>query len=86
MTNEEQKSTNDTQTLDHQVSISVFLTLGEAAVDDMAEVRLHADMKETCQSENTIDPSLTHRIIQSSGQKHVLNGLKELHGEKEEDS
>mmetsp|Transcript_17190 Transcript_17190/g.28764 ORF Transcript_17190/g.28764 Transcript_17190/m.28764 type:complete len:249 (+) Transcript_17190:273-1019(+) len=85
MTNEKKETTNDAKSLDDKVAVAVLLRLGKTAVDDMTEIRLHADVKESSQSQNTVDPGITSWVIQSSRNKHILNSLQKLHREEEED-
>jgi hypothetical protein len=63
VTDEQKESTNNAETLDDQITITVLLRLGKTAVDDMAEIGLHADMEESSKSQHTVDPSITSGII-----------------------
>ena len=86
MTSEEHGTTNDTQTLDNDITIQVLLVLSQTSVDDMGEVWLHADVKEAGKSENLVDRLLADWRIHIWSNEKVLDHLQELHREEEEDT
>lgn len=84
VTSKQHTATDDTQALDDDVTINVLGVLGERAVDDMAEVWLHADVKETSKGQHLVDQSVAERRVQIRSNDEVLQHLQELHGEEEE--
>ena len=79
---EEHASSDDTQSLDDDVSVDVLCVLGERRVDDVAEVGLHADVQEAEERQNLVHRRVADRRVDVVGDEHVLNNEEE---EEEED-
>lgn len=60
--------------------------LGQRLVDHMAEVGLEANVDETANGEELVDEGLALGGVEASSDENVLDGLKHLHGEEEEDT
>jgi hypothetical protein len=91
ITREQQKSTNQTQSLDDSVAVLVFATLGQRGIDHVAVVWLQTDVQESQQSQDLVGSSVAWRrqirtIHQLRSNEVVLNSLQKLHREEEENS
>lgn len=60
ISDEQKKAANCTQPLDDDVSVAVLLALGQRAVDDVAEVGLHADVQEAKDGQNLVNGGLAN--------------------------
>jgi hypothetical protein len=60
--------------------------LTKRLVDDVAEVRLKADVDEANHGEDLVDHGLADGVGKAGGEEEVLDGLEELHREEEEDT
>lgn len=84
MPDEQQESPNQTESLNNTILHLIVFALGKAAINNVAIVRLQADVKESQKGKNLINHILTIRIVQACGQEHILYRLQEFHGKKEE--
>jgi len=80
------RSSNKTQALDENVLVEILLILSQRSVDDVAEVRLETDVKKSGHSQDLVHERIADRGIESGSDEEVLNRLKKLHREEEEDS
>lgn len=83
---EQHGSSNKTKSLDHHVFVKVFLVFGEGCVDDMAEIRLEANVQESSNCQHLIDDGIANGRVKIRSNKEILHGLEQLHCEKEENS
>lgn len=82
----QKETSNETESLDYNVSVTVLFALGQTSINDVAKVWLQANVKESSKGENTIDPRVANRVIETSCKKQILNCLQKFHGEKEKNA
>jgi len=58
---EQHSSSNETESLDDHVAIEVFRVFGERGIDDVAEIWLQTDVKESQDGQDLIDHCVTDR-------------------------
>ena len=68
------------------VLLKVALGARERGVDDVAKVRLHADVQEAEHREHLVDGAVAQLVVQVVGDHKVLEALQQLHGKEEEDA
>jgi len=83
---EQHSSSDKTKSFDNHVAIKIFFVFCERGVDDMAEVWLQTDVKESQDSQDLINEGVTDGRVKIGGNEKVLDALKELHTEEEEHS
>jgi len=85
-TSEQHSSSNKTKSLDNHVAIEVFLVFGKRSVDDVAEIWLKTDVKETQNGKDLIDYSVTDGRVEIRSNEKILYRLEQLHCEEKEHS
>merc|ERR1719487_223960 len=86
VTREEQKASNEAQTLGDVVTILVLAALRQRRVDDVAKVRLEANVEKSKKGEDLVDDGFANRRTKTRSNEEILNGLQELHREEKEDT
>ena len=70
----------------HLVLALVLRVVGQGAVNDVAKVRLEADVEEPEEREDLIDRAVARRVGQVGCDERVLHGLQKLHRKEEKDT
>ncbi len=83
---EEHTTTDEAESLDDHVSVLILFVLGEGSVDDVAEIRLKANVEETEDGEDLVDNGITDGGINVGSNEEILDSLQEFHGEEEKDT
>eukprot|EP00964_Phaeocystis_antarctica_P013971 scaffold7694_cov63-Phaeocystis_antarctica.AAC.3 len=83
---EEPEPRDEREAQHHLVLLEIALGARERGVDDVAEVRLHADVQEAEHREHLVDGAVAQLVAQVVGDHKVLEALQQLHGEEEEDA
>lgn len=83
---EQHSSSDKTESLDDHVAIEVFLVFGKRSVDDVAEIWLETDVKETQNGQDLIDYSVTDGRVEIGSNEKILYRLEQLHCEEKEHS
>ena len=99
VTKPHQETAKEAEALDKFVLIVVFFEfavvlvaklwiwcLAQGFVDDVAEVRLEADVDEAGHSERFVEDGLAQGVSDAGGEVEVLDSLEGFHGEEEEDT